>query len=181
MSNASHVELLSRISLLHQNAFCQVWLFGEVFSVEYQLRLQKTYFQFNNHSLLITVPQKPIKYQAILRSVLIQVARQYLTKRLLEIAGFCQLTFNAVRIKEHRSKWGSCSSKKNINLNWRLILLPKPVIDYVLVHELMHLHEMNHSTRFWAWVGQYLPDYQSKEKNLREMAWTLHLYPNTRR
>jgi predicted metal-dependent hydrolase len=69
-----------------------------------------------------------------------------------------------VRIKDQRTRWGSCSSKNNINLNWRLIMAPEDVLDYVIVHELCHLAVPNHSKSFWALVAKYLPTFP-KSKN----------------
>lgn len=77
------------------------------------------------------------------------------------------LSFNRVSIKVMRSRWGSCSSKKNLNFNALIMLMPKEIIDYVIVHELCHLKEMNHSERFWKLVGEQIPDYREKRKWLR--------------
>lgn len=69
----------------------------------------------------------------------------------------------SVKLKYNRSNWGSCSSAKNINLSTRLLFAPMDVIDYVIVHELAHLYEMNHSPRFWDIVRQVMPTYKEKE------------------
>lgn len=71
-------------------------------------------------------------------------------------------------IKEQKTRWGSCSSKGNINLNWRLILAPMGIIDYVIVHELAHLRHMNHSKEFWATVESVLPDYGARRRWLKQ-------------
>ncbi len=73
----------------------------------------------------------------------------------------------AVRIKNVKSRWGSCSSKRNLNFNWRLVMAPMEVLDYVVVHELCHLREMNHSANFWALVGAVLPDYKARSEWLK--------------
>lgn len=71
---------------------------------------------------------------------------------------------NGVRIKYNHSNWGSCSSKRNINLSSRLLFAPPEVLDYVIIHELAHLVEMNHSPRFWALVAAAMPDYKKHER-----------------
>ena len=72
-----------------------------------------------------------------------------------------------VRIKQHKRLWGSCTSKGAINLNWRLILAPPAVFEYVVVHELCHLREPNHQAPFWRLVGQILPEFQEQRRWLR--------------
>ena len=73
-----------------------------------------------------------------------------------------------VRMKYNLSNWGSCSSKKNINLSSRLLFVPDDVLDYVIIHELTHLKEMNHSDKFWSIIKKIMPDYRQKEKWLKE-------------
>lgn len=71
---------------------------------------------------------------------------------------------NAVRLKNNQSNWGSCSTKRNINLSSRLLFAPRDVFDYVIIHELAHLKEMNHSPKFWSIVASVMPDYKEKEE-----------------
>jgi predicted metal-dependent hydrolase len=73
----------------------------------------------------------------------------------------------SVNLKYNHSNWGSCSSHSNVNLSTRLLFAPEPVQDYVILHELAHLVEFNHSDRFWALVAQHMPDYQEKERWLK--------------
>jgi predicted metal-dependent hydrolase len=69
------------------------------------------------------------------------------------------LTFNRVRVRDQRSRWGSCSCRKNLNFNWRLVMAPEPVLDYVIIHELCHLKDMSHSRRFWKLVATHCPEW----------------------
>ncbi|EYE87261.1 hypothetical protein Q428_14275, partial [Fervidicella metallireducens AeB] len=75
---------------------------------------------------------------------------------------------NRVVVKEQKTIWGSCSNKRNINLNWRLVMMPIEVIDYVVVHELCHLKHHNHSNNFWSLVKEIMPDYEVKKRWLKE-------------
>jgi predicted metal-dependent hydrolase len=76
--------------------------------------------------------------------------------------------YGRVSIKEQKSRWGSCSRAGNLNFNWRLLLAPLPVLDYVVVHELAHLKEANHGPRFWALVAGVCPDHRVHRRWLRE-------------
>ena len=69
-----------------------------------------------------------------------------------------------------RTRWGSCSLKSGIRLNWRLIHFPLAVLDYVVIHELAHLREMNHSRRFWAVVAEACPEYRTRREQLKALA-----------
>lgn len=76
--------------------------------------------------------------------------------------------YNKLYIRNQKTKWASCSSKKNLSFNWRLLMAPENVIEYVVVHELLHLEEPNHSTKFWYRLGGILPDYKERRKWLKE-------------
>ena len=76
--------------------------------------------------------------------------------------------FNKIFVRDQGTRWGSCSSKNNLNFNWRLILGPEHVLDYVVVHELVHLEELNHSKRFWKRVEEIYPSYERSSRWLSE-------------
>lgn len=76
--------------------------------------------------------------------------------------------YNRISIKNGRTTWGSCSRKRNLNFSYKLINLPASIADYVIVHELCHLIEMNHSKRFWSLVEKYIPDYKDRRKELKK-------------
>ena len=86
----------------------------------------------------------------------------------LEYAAVLHVDFKDIRVKDQKSRWGSCSSKGNLNFNYRLAYMPPAILDYVVVHELAHLRHMDHSKEFWALVGVYLPDYKERRKWLKE-------------
>jgi len=75
---------------------------------------------------------------------------------------------NRVRFKDQKTRWGSCSQKGNLNFNWKLVMAPTYILDYVVVHELCHFIQMNHSKEFWRQVGRQIPDYQERRKWLKE-------------
>jgi predicted metal-dependent hydrolase len=99
---------------------------------------------------------------------LIERAMDELPPRLNELAQLHGLLVARVSIRNQRWRWGSCSRRGHICLNWRLVLLPPWVRDYVIIHELMHLKRMDHSARFWKLVADACPEYQLAREYLRE-------------
>ena len=95
-------------------------------------------------------------------------ARQTVPERVAYFAPLVGVTYGRITIRSQHTLWGSCSSKGNLNFNCLLMLTPPEVLDYVVVHELCHRKEMNHSARFWAEVEHVLPDYEIRRKWLRE-------------
>lgn len=94
--------------------------------------------------------------------------RPVLNHRVVYYAQLMGVTYGRVAIRNQKTRWGSCSARGNLNFNWRLVLMPPEILDYVVVHELAHRLEMNHSPRFWGIVAQILPDYAVRRKWLKE-------------
>src|SRR5439155_12139449 len=86
--------------------------------------------------------------------------RSYLIQRINELAAAKGFNCRRVFVRSQRTRWGSCSSKHNISLNWRLITAPKDVIDYVILHELLHTKIQNHSHRFWVHLSAISPRFR---------------------
>ncbi len=97
-----------------------------------------------------------------------QLATAELPPRLLALAARHGLTVRRVTVRNQRTRWGSCSRRGTISLNWRLIQTPAFVQDYIFLHELAHLLEMNHSERFWQQVERLCPDYRTAERWLKQ-------------
>ena len=85
-----------------------------------------------------------------------------------------KVSYGRITIRDQKTRWGSCSSRGNLNFNWRLLLMPERVMDYVIVHELAHRREMNHSAAFWQIVETYLPDYRERRQWLKENGLSGH-------
>jgi hypothetical protein len=109
--------------------------------------------------------------QTLLGAWLRRYARQRLVPWLTQISTQTRLPFRRVSIRGQRTLWGSCSAKADISLNYKLLFLPAPLVEYVLGHELCHTRHLNHSKRFWRLVGTHLPDYRDTERQLKS-AWT---------
>lgn len=96
-------------------------------------------------------------------------AKKDIPPRVEHFAALMGLEYGGISIRAQRTRWGSCSAKGNLNFNCLLVLLPDEVRDYVVVHELAHLKEMNHSPRFWAEVEKIIPDYRARRTQLKEL------------
>lgn len=94
--------------------------------------------------------------------------RDLVTERAACFGSMMKVSYNRITVRVQRSRWGSCSSKGNLNFNCLLALVPLDVLDYVVVHELAHLKQMNHSERFWAEVASVLPEYKTSKRWLKE-------------
>ncbi len=94
-------------------------------------------------------------------------AQALILDRLAHFNQYYNFPIKRISIRNQRSRWGSCSKKGNLNFNYRIVLLPPKVSNYIIVHELCHLGEFNHSKRFWALVAKTIPDYNQIRKELR--------------
>lgn len=99
---------------------------------------------------------------------LVKKAKEIIPQRVLDYAQRMGVDYGRITIRSQRTLWGSCSSKGNLNFNCLLLLTPPEVLDYVVVHELCHLKEMNHSKRFWEELRRVLPDYEIQKKWLKD-------------
>ena len=96
-------------------------------------------------------------------------ARMLILRRLEYFNEYYNLQWNRVAIRNQRRCWGSCSSLKNLNFNYKIYFLPPHLQDYIIVHELCHLREMNHGQEFWDLVGEQIPDYKACRAELRAL------------
>jgi len=119
---------------------------------------QKNIIEFSDKFYLGSTNKKYAKQY--LTSWYRQQARKIITERVNHYSRISGLHFQSVKITTAETRWGSCSSEKNLNFNWKLIMAPLPVIDYVVAHELAHLEELNHSRNFWGKVRKMYPLYR---------------------
>ena len=99
---------------------------------------------------------------------LVNLAKQVVPEKVAYYARIMNVTYGRISIRKQKTRWGSCSREGNLNFNCLLMMAPPEVLDYVVVHELSHRLEMNHSPRFWAQVERILPDYKRPRKWLKE-------------
>lgn len=165
---------------LRMNRTTTARLFGRAVPIVYEVG-PKLWYRFDGETLHIVLTDRWMKRSAAQRErVVVAVMRKlgadYLTKRTRHLAALVEIGVGDIRVKGHRSKWGSCSWEGNINLNWHLMMLDRQVIDYVILHELMHRLQMNHSPKFWAQVAKWMPEYKAVIARLRRDEWVLGVY-----
>jgi len=152
-------------------------LLGEQWSIKY---LEKSHtvklLEINNDSLEIT---GDIEDWNAIKTVInrwCKAKAQKVFKEMLEaLAEEHGFHFNRLTIRSQKTRWGSCSSSKNINLNSKLILMPENIVKYVMIHELCHTIEMNHSSRFWQLVEDCDPSYKNNRKQLKLLGRRIYL------
>lgn len=116
--------------------------------------------RIEGNSLIISGPcLEPDAVSAQLHAFLVKLAHARLNERLEYYIPLIGRRPNRVSVREQRTKWGSCSNRGSISFNWKLIMAPSEALDYVVIHELCHLYEFNHSEKFWQRVARFQPDY----------------------
>lgn len=100
-------------------------------------------------------------------------ALETISHRVEKLSYLLKVNYNNIRIKDQKTRWGSCSQKGNLNFNWRLIKAPQWVLDYVVIHELCHLKHLNHSKEFWNMVEEYCEEYKNAKDWLNNNAYKL--------
>lgn len=143
----------------------QLLLFGTRFRVVYCAELGLQVRCDNGSSTLHT--GRNFNDQVVRERWLRSIARSYFKRRLEELAALHGFSYRKLLVKGQRTRWGNCSPSRNISLNWRLIHAPKPVIDYVMLHELLHTQIPNHSQRFWVHLAARAPKFREALQWLR--------------
>lgn len=113
---------------------------------------------------------------AILEHHLGRAAKRHFLERVAQLSKLTGISYERLFIRNQRTRWGSSSGRGNISINWRAIMLPPPVQDYLVIHELAHQVHLNHSKAFWAVVERYFPDYRAANKWLRDHSLLISLF-----
>jgi predicted metal-dependent hydrolase len=137
--------------------------------------------EFNQQALKVKIPvevSQEEQQEGITRVLLgwyTQQAKIFIPQRTEQLAKLLQTNYNRITIKDLKSRWGSCSQLRNLNFNFRLVLAPPAIVDYVIVHELCHLKELNHSKLFWLEVERFCPEYKQHRQWLKTNGQSLFL------
>lgn len=172
------IEKLSRKSILVKRNLKQFREGEEFFYLgkKYKLKIvesQKEDLIFNNGFFLDR--KKVNKGKEIFRNWYKKQTYDMVVDKVNYFSKKVKLEFSQIKISSSKISWGSCNSKKELRFSWRLSMLPEGVIEYVIVHEIAHLKELNHSRKFWCLVESMLPEYKIQRKWLRE---NNHLFLN---
>lgn len=151
----------------------------EVKLIVYQGSASKIIFRDHIFNIYINskiAENKVAKEMALqLRIWMIEKGSEIIKKRTAEYSVILGVKYNNIRIKDTKTRWGSCSSKRNLNFNYRILMAPEKVMDYIIVHELCHLKHMNHGKQFWETVALYMPDYQNQKEWLKVNGMKLYV------
>lgn len=172
---ALHKERIEKNNELNKNilTYKDILFCGNIYHIAFDERIKKITL-IDNYCLI------PLKYKDTYQRKLIlwykKIANEILTQRVQYFCDLMQLEPSAIKLTNARTCWGTCNSKGVVSLNWRLMMVPHNLIDYVVVHELAHLVQMNHSKLFWQVVYSVLPDYASRRKSLKQGDYLLTLF-----
>lgn len=144
----------------------EIFLRGNAVRIKAGFNSESGIIRFGGES--VRVPDPAADLRPAIEGHLRQLATRELPPRVLELAARHGLTVRRVTVRSQKSRWGSCSRRGTISLNWRLIQTPAFVSDYICLHELTHLRQMNHSPRFWREMERVCPDYPMAERWLKE-------------
>ncbi len=136
--------------------------------IEKRLWIITRYLEALKHQQELPVSDLTDTQRAALERRYIDAAKEYFPKRAAYYQQYTGGTYHRISIRDQKTRWGSCSAKGTLSFNWRLMLAPPAVLDYVVVHELCHLTHMNHSKAFWALVESVCPDYRTHRRWLKE-------------
>jgi predicted metal-dependent hydrolase len=139
---------------------------GELVKIEMGTKGESNFIRFGSEQ--IKMPQAALDLRPAIEKHLWRLAAKEFPSKVSEYVATHQLTVNRITVRNQRSRWGSCSRRGTISLNWRLIQTPEFVRDYIILHELMHLRQMNHSARYWQEVEGVCPEYRLAEKWLKQ-------------
>jgi len=147
------------------------------FSISYLSVVKKAQIKEYNHELLVYTSSDDESVN-LLRSWIQKKAKQILIPWLNEVSSMHQIEFNKVSIRGQKTRWGSCSSKKNINLNRNLLFVQPELVNYLMVHELSHIIQPNHSSQFWSQVARCEPNYRNLDRQLSQSHKIVPLWAN---
>lgn len=160
--NLRYFENMSKIELQRN----QLLLFGNRYNYFYDTTFTQKVIV--NHEHKIITAKRDLLDLKVQEKWYRKVAKIDITKRINQLSEKLNFKYNKLYIRNQRNKWGNCSRDKNISLNWKLIKAPEYVIDYIIIHELLHTAVMEHTKKFWTLLKSYYPNYKESMKWLEK-------------
>ena len=156
-----------------ENNIEQILYLGKIYNIKKIFNKEKNTICFKDNSIYIEIEKDDISNEQlkdILKNYLKQLAKTYIYERLIYNSNITNIKYNAFRIKDCKTMWGSCSNKQNLNFNYKIIMFPISIIDQIIIHELCHIKYLNHSEKFWNLVYSYCnkEEYVKGEKWIRQ-------------
>lgn len=146
----------------------ETYIFGQKYQIVLEINPKKRPEIISKDQQIIITQLSTGAYQKKLESFLKNTAIKYLTQKTAILAKKMKIDYQKITIRQQKSRWGSCSSRGNLNFNWRLVHYPPEIINYVIIHELAHRLQANHSRQFWQLVAKYDPDYKKHKNALKK-------------
>ena len=169
-------HLKPRLADCHLPQAIELIALNKTFKLEYTgLIREKLILRMTDEKTLSLSGSLSRRYEIfqLLEQFLRRYAYDFIHNRLSRMSRQTGLTFNRLTIRAQKTRWGSCSSKKNINLNYRLLFVDRQLLDYILLHELAHTVHLNHSKDFWDLVEKFMPDYKTRDEQINRIRDTL--------
>ena len=152
----------------------EIFYLGKRYKVCETLGIDETFI--TEQSLLIKPYKNDTKKQLALKQWYMGKVEDVLLPRVNKLSAFMKQKFSSVSIINSRAKWGMCDNKKNLYFNWKLVMLSPELIDYVIIHELAHLIELNHSQKFWEIVKAVLPNYKHLKEVINKCGFLIRMF-----
>jgi hypothetical protein len=146
----------------------EIYIFGKKFQIVVEADQKKASGISIEGQKLIINQITPGSYQTRLESFLKNTATKYLSQKTADLAEKMDINYQRISIRQQKSRWGSCSSQGNLNFNWRLVHYSPAIINYVIIHELAHRQQANHSKKFWLLVNKFDPHYKKHRAVLKK-------------
>jgi predicted metal-dependent hydrolase len=173
LKNQKHIlDNLTKIPPKQYNEGESFLFLGE--SYKLQLSDQRIPLVFTDNFFLLSKKHQP-KGLKVFQDWYKKKALEIFNQRAAYFSDLYNISYTLLKISTAKRQWGSCTIRGNLNINWRLIMAPMEVIDYVIIHELAHIIQRNHSSRFWGLVKKMMPEYEAQREWLRKNKYYLRL------
>lgn len=147
---------------------------GKQYQVCYSKGIKTPYL--TNDALILNYTKSLTNIKSQIKSFLTDACDDILIPRISKIASKIGISYASIKVVSSRVKWGMCDNNHNLYFNFKLLMLSPQLIDYVIVHELCHISQLNHSPKFWKLVGKYVPNYKDCQKQIKDCGFIIKLF-----